>query len=400
MMSKLIEISDNEIITSDEVETYNSFEEMDINEKLLKGIYAYGFDKPSKIQAKGIKPLMSGRDIIAQSQSGTGKTGAFVIGMLQRIDPTNPNLQAILLSPTRELAKQTEMIVNKIGSYMNLKVKLIVGGLQKKNRYEWIDSNSNSCQIIVGTTGRISDELKKLKYNTDNVKIMILDEADEMLSVGFRDQLLLIFKYVPSDAQIGLFSATMPDEMLEITKKFMNDPLRILIKEENVSLEGIKQFYIPMEREHDKYECMLDLYGHLSITQTIIYVNSKMTADWLVNNLRKDGYTVDCIYGSMAEESRHEVMKGFRSGTSRILISTDLTSRGIDIQQISLVINYDIPKEKETYIHRIGRSGRFGRKGVAINFVGKNDYDRFMTIQKTYNINIDHLPSDFTNILD
>ena len=226
-----------------------------------------------------------------------------------------------------------------------------------------------------------------------------MDEADEMLSQGFREQLVKILRNIPSHVQIGLFSATIPEEMMKITTKFMNNPLKILVKPGDVTLKGIKQYYVAIESEEDKFHCLCDLYSTIRVTQSIIYVNHKSTIEWLTKNMRDQNFTVGCISGSMTTEERNDIMTSFRSGELRVLISTDLLSRGIDVQQVSLIVNYDMPFEKETYVHRIGRSGRFGRKGVAINLIGQKDYKNFKKIIDHYETTIEELPSNISNLI-
>ena len=395
-MSTLLSKEIDDVVTTDELKVYDTFEEMELNENILKGIYAYGFEKPSAIQRKAIIPFVTGRDLIAQSQSGTGKTATFVIGMLQQLDPKNKNLQAVILAPTRELAKQIHSVVKALNDYTKYEVKMVIGGMRRsKYSYDYDDDY----QIMVGTPGRISDMITKRLVDTRNLKVLIMDEADEMLSQGFRDQMVKILNGIPDDSQVGLFSATIPPEMIKITKKFMNKPLQILVKNSEVTLEGIKQYYVVIDNEDDKFDCLCELYSTIRITQSIIYVNHKSTVSWLTKNLEERDFTVSCISGGMTSEERNEIMEKFIRGDTRILISTDLLSRGIDVQQVSLVLNYDIPYDKETYVHRIGRSGRYGRKGVAINFVSHKDYKKFKAIIDYYETTIDELPSDIGSLI-
>lgn len=389
-------IEEHDITISEEITAVSKFEDMGLSEEMLNGLYSFGFENPSLIQQKAICPIISGRDIIAQSQSGTGKTATFLIGILHKIDPSVKKLQSIILAPTRELAKQISSVAEQISKYMDINIKTVIGGVKRsKYSYDYADVN----HIIIGTPGRISDSLNRGTINVTDLKIMVLDEADEMLSHGFREQLINILKYIPTDAQIGLFSATIPPEMMKITKKFMNKPLQILVKKNDVTLDGIKQFYVAIENEQEKFDCICGLYSTINITQSIIYANYKKTVEWLTKNMQDKDFPVDCICGGMSTEERSDIMKRFRSGDIRVLISTDLLSRGIDVQQISLVVNYDIPFEKETYVHRIGRSGRYGRKGVAINLVNQKDFQRFKTIQETYETVIEELPEDIANLI-
>jgi superfamily II DNA/RNA helicase len=385
------------IETYDNVENYSTFSDMGLKPNLLKGLFSYGFEKPSNIQQKAIMPFVKGNDLIAQSQSGTGKTATFSIGVLQNINESNNFAQAIILAPTRELAKQIYEVVNELSKFTKIKTKLIIGGRRhSKYTYQNLDEN---CHLIIGTPGRISDNLEKGRISNENLRMLVLDEADEMLSMGFRNQITMIFNKMPEKRQMGFFSATMPKEMLDITHMFMKHPKKILIKNEDLTLEGIKQFYIALEHENDKYDCMVDLYSTISVTMAIIYCNSKKKVEWLSDLMREQNFEISCITGDMTEDERNHVMKQFRNGVTRVLITTDLLSRGIDVQQISLVLNYDIPFEKETYIHRIGRSGRYGRKGVAINFVTGKDYKQFKDIESFYDTKIDELPENIAEYI-
>jgi translation initiation factor 4A len=378
------------ILEETEVEIYESFEDMNLKEKLLRGIFAYGYEKPSSIQQKAIVPLTTSRDLIAQAQSGTGKTATFTIGMLQNIDETLNQSQAIILAHTRELANQIHDVVKNLSSYMRVKINLSVGGVSVRDN---IRELSYKPHIIIGTPGRILDMITKKHINSEFIKLLILDEADELLSSIFINQIHDIFSYLSGNIHVGLFSATMNDSFFNITNKFMRDPIKILVKNEELTLEGIQQYKVNVEQNDFKYDTLCDLYSAFSASQSIIYVNSKKIADILSNKLLNDDFTVSCIHGDMTQNERNTIIKQFREGESRVLITTDLLSRGIDIQQISIVINYDIPKEVENYIHRIGRSGRYGRKGVAINFVTNYDRDKITHIEKYYATIIEDLPN-------
>tara|TARA_B100000780_G_C21123705_1_gene455496 strand:+ start:3614 stop:4801 length:1188 start_codon:yes stop_codon:yes gene_type:complete len=395
-MTTLNDTNINDVQTTEDVGIYETFESMGLSENIMKGIYAFGFEKPSAIQQKAIVPFMTGRDLIAQSQSGTGKTATFVIGMLQQLDENDKGLQAIILVPTRELAKQINDVVTGLCTYTKYKVNLVIGGA-KRQKYSY--GYDDEYQILVGTPGRLSEMVAKKSIDPSNLKVLIMDEADEMLSFGFREQMVKILNKIPKKTQIGLFSATIPEEMMKITTKFMNNPIKILIKTSEVTLEGIKQYYIVIENDEDKFDCLCDLYSTIRVTQSIIYVNHKSTVDWLSKNLAEKDFTVGSISGGMLHEERNDVMVKFRAGDIRVLISTDLLSRGIDVQQVSLVLNYDIPHEKETYIHRIGRSGRFGRKGVAVNFVNQKDYSKFKAIIDHYETTIQEMPENISSIM-
>lgn len=378
---------------AENIKIYEKFEDMNLNEDLLRSIYAYGFEEPSNIQKKGIIPIIEKKDIIAQSQSGTGKTGCFVIGLLQRLINNNKyNInEAIILSPTRELAIQTNTVASELSKYTKLKNNLFIGGLQSSNL---IDNN-----ISIGTPGRIYDLLNRNILKAENVEIFILDEADEMLSRGFQEQINKILDRLPKSCQLVMFSATIPEDIFNIMNSSMNNPIKLLIPKDNLTLEGIRQFFIPMEKEVQKIDTLFDIYKIIKVTQCIIYTNSKKKTEQISYELNKNGFSVNFIHGDIEQTERKEIMNNFRNGIIKILITTDMLSRGIDIQQVSLVINYDLPKEKETYIHRIGRSGRYGRKGSVINFVSHYDITQLKTIESFYNTTIEHLPNDIESVI-
>lgn len=391
-----IKKEDTEIKTNWE-ESVDSFDALDLKPDLIRGIYGYGFVKPSVIQSKGILPILKGRDTIAQAQSGTGKTATFVISTLQLIDETAPKAQALILAPTRELAQQIQRVAMCLGEYLNINVHICTGGT---NIMEDKKKLQEGAQVIVGTPGRVHDMLKKGVFKPDHLKLFVLDEADEMLGRGFQDQIKEIFKLIPGDVQIALFSATMPPEILGLTKDFMRNPATILVKNEELTLDGIKQFYIAIDKDEWKFDTLVELYNNIDIQQCIIYCNKKQRVDELTTKMKEKNFTVSSMHGDMTQEQRDLIMREFRTGSSRVLITTDLLARGIDIQQVSLVINYDLPLSKEKYIHRIGRSGRFGRKGVAVNFVTPSDSKFLQEVEKFYNTEIVEMPLDLSNIFD
>ena len=373
-----------------------SFDELNIKENLLRGVYSYGFEKPSIIQHKAVPVLMKGLDVIAQAQSGTGKTGAFSIGSLNNVDEDLKETQVIILSPTRELADQTFKVITELSSYTKITSCKVVGGTRVQ---DGIQDLRKIPHVVVGTPGRVLDMLLKKHIYTEHIKTFVIDEADEMLSQGFQEMIHNIFNYIPKKTQVGLFSATFPDELLELSKQFMNEPEQILVKKEVLTLEGISQYYINVKHHNWKYDVLTDIYNTINITQCIIYINSKNRLNDIYHQLNKDDFPVGMIHGSLMTHEREQIMNKFRQGEIRILLSTDLLSRGIDIQQLSLVINYDLPIQKETYIHRIGRSGRYGRKGVAINFVTDRDLDDLQTIQSFYNTKIEEMPQNIADII-
>jgi len=337
------------IIESNWNEIADNFDEMNLREDLLRGIYAYGFEKPSAIQQRAIIPCIRGQDVIAQAQSGTGKTATFSIAILQQLNLTIKDCQALILAPTRELAQQIQKVVLALGDFMQASCHACIGGTNVKEDAKKLEAGS---QIVVGTPGRVSDMLTRKAFNPNKIKLFVLDEADEMLSRGFKEQIHDVFTKMPSSAQVVLLSATMPADVLEVTKKFMRDPIRILVKKEELTLEGIKQFYIMVGREDWKLETLCDIYQTLTITQAVIFCNTRRKVDWLTQQMHAKDFTVSAMHGDMDQKEREVIMREFRSGSSRVLITTDLLARGIDVQQVSLVINYDLPNNRENYIHR------------------------------------------------
>jgi len=384
------------IIESNWNEIADNFDEMNLREDLLRGIYAYGFEKPSAIQQRAIIPCIRGRDVIAQAQSGTGKTATFSIAILQQLDLQVQACQALILAPTRELAQQIQKVVLALGDFMQASCHACIGGTNVK---EDMNKLEKGAQIVVGTPGRVSDMLSRKAFNPSKIKLFVLDEADEMLSRGFKEQIHDVFTRMPYNIQVILLSATMPADVLEVTKKFMRDPIRILVKKEELTLEGIKQFYIMVGREDWKLETLCDIYQTLTITQAVIFCNTRRKVDWLTQQMHAKDFTVSAMHGDMDQKEREVIMREFRSGSSRVLITTDLLARGIDVQQVSLVINYDLPNNRENYIHRIGRGGRFGRKGVAINFVTEEDKRNLHDIETFYNTQINEMPQNVADLI-
>ena len=372
---------------------YQTFEEMNLQDNLLKGIYNYGFRKPSKIQKKAIVPILSKKDIIIQSQSGSGKTGVFSISSLQLVDKKIKQTQVLILSNTRELAEQTEKVIKSIGEYMNIKIHLCIGGRSIQEDQRVLEEGA---QIISGTPGRIYDMILRKSLKTKSIKLLILDEADEMLSRGFKNQIYEIYRCLP-DVQVLLVSATFPKHVLEITELFMKDPIKLLVERDNITVESIRQFFIHVEKDKWKFETLCDLYDSFTMSQTVIFCNTKKRVEWLVSKMRENNFAVCCIHSDLMQKEREVIMKEFRNGNFRVLISTGIIGRGLDIQQVRLVINFDLPNSREEYIHRIGRSGRFGRKSVAINFVLDQEMMVLRDIEQFYSTQIDEMPSDINN---
>lgn len=366
-----------------------------ISEELMRGIYAYGFDMPSLIQRKALLTIFDKKDIIAQAQSGTGKTGVFTIGVLQKVNTEINKTQSMILAPTRELAKQIYDVITSIGSLIkNIRFHLLIGGTSTDEDAHQLKTIMP--HIIVGCPGRVYDMMRRNNIDSKEINLLVLDEADEMLSVGFKDQIYNIFQYLNTNIQVGLFSATMPNELQSLTDKFMRNPVRILVKSEMLTLEGIKQYYVALNDDTQKYATLKDIFNIISMSQCIIYCNSIKRVMDLTDAMINDGFPVCCIHSNMDKLKRDEAYTDFKAGKHRVLISSNVTSRGIDVQQVRTVLNFDLPKCVFNYLHRIGRSGRWGRKGTAINFVTRWDIKTMKDIERHYQTVIDELPSNIT----
>jgi len=376
------------------IQTISRWDDLDINTDLLRGIYAYGFEAPSPIQRKGIKPLVEGRDMIGQAQSGTGKTATFSIGALSRVDITKNTNQILIMSPTHELTRQITKVIKSLSEMMDgVRIKTIVGGSSIDE--DVASMRENPPHIIVGCPGRVYDMIRRRHINASTLKMVILDEADEMLSQGFKDQIYNIFQYLNTEVQIALFSATLPPNIYTITDKFMRNPVRINVAAEKLTLEGIRQYFVAVDDDRQKYETLKDLYGKISSSQCIIYCNSVNRVSELYEAMKEDSFPVCCIHSGMDAVSREKSFAEFRCGSARVLISSNITARGIDVQQVNVVINFDVPRDIHTYIHRIGRSGRWGRKGNGINFITRRDVYKIKEIESYYRCQINELPQDF-----
>lgn len=398
MASISIDTSENDMIR--EIKTWD---ELDLNTDLLRGIFAYGFEKPSPIQQKAILPIMMGRDVIAQAQSGTGKTATFTIGALSRVDIANHSTQVLVLSPTKELTMQTAKVFTNIGVMLSgLKVQTMYGGsvMDDTSGFVFGPSNRNVSHVVCGCPGRVYDMLRRDRLSTKNIKLVILDEADEMLSSGFKEQVYNIFQYLGNEIQVVLVSATMPESIRPIVDKIMRDPVKISVKREMLTLEGIKQYYIAVDDDRQKYLTLKDFFTHLNVSQSIIYCNSIKRVQDLYEAMKEDDFPVCRIHSGMERAERETAFRDFREGSSRVLISSNVTARGIDIQQVSIVINFDLPKCVNTYLHRIGRSGRWGRKGVGINFITRRDLYKMKEIEEHYATQITELPADLNFIFN
>jgi translation initiation factor 4A len=382
---------------SEDTLTYETFDSMELDDNLVRGIYTYGFERPSSIQKLAIVPMKNCKDIMAQSQSGTGKTGAFVIGSLSCVDPFIRKPQILVMCPTRELSQQIESVVKQISYYMNIVTLSATGGTSLRTDMSTLEYGVH---YIVGTPGRIYDLIKRNAITVSYMKYVILDEADQMLDALFIEQIRSILNCnFPHTTGLALFSATMPDTVVNIANQYMKNPIKILLQPDKITLDGIKQYYVNLDRDEWKLSVLLDLYQNIAVNQTLIYVNKRHKAEWLAKQMGLHGFTLEYIHGDMDALERKKRLADFRTGIVRVLISTDLLARGIDVQQVSLVINYEMPIQHENYIHRIGRSGRYGKKGIAINLVCEDEINAIKEIESYYSTTIEELPEDLQTLL-
>lgn len=386
-----------EISTS--AQSIDNFDDMGLKMALLRGIMSYGFERPSIIQKTAIPAFIKHqkRDMIAQAQSGTGKTATFSISLLQCLEEESSDLQALILAPTRELAVQIHDVLSMLSQYMKIETVLMAGG---QNVYSCRDEIRRKCPaIIVGTPGRVLHFLRVKYIDARCAKHIILDEADQMLSYDFREQVREIFGFLPDSTRVALYSATISQEMEEVTRGIMKNPIQLRVPAEQLTLEGIRQYKIELERDEWKFATLMDIFAQAAVYQMMIYCNRKERVMEVRSRLNEEGMPCDCIHSQMTQTERSDVMKSFRSGDVRVLATTDLTARGIDVQQVSLVINYDFPRQRECYLHRIGRSGRFGRKGYAINFITPYDRDAVNQVTTFYQTELKPLPPDVAGAL-
>ena len=389
------EYNSDELVFDSVSEVVQNWDELQLEPNILRGIFGYGFEKPSPIQQRAIKPIIEGRDLIAQAQSGTGKTATFTIGALQRIDVSDLATQVLILSPTRELSTQTSKVVSSIGCFLNgLKIQTLFGGASIEEGSSF--SNKNIPHIICGCPGRIYDMMRRDRISSKTIKLVILDEADEMLSPGFKEQVYNIFQHLNSEVQVCLFSATLPHGINSIIEKIMRNPVRICVKREQLTLEGISQYYIAVDDDRQKYTTLKHFFSFINLSHTIIYCNSIKRVQDLYEAMCEDGFPVCRIHSNMEKPARDKAFNDFRNGNTRFLISSNVTARGIDIQQVSVVINFDVPKCVHTYLHRIGRSGRWGRKGVGVNFITRRDIGQMKRIEEHYSSQINEMPADLS----
>jgi translation initiation factor 4A len=377
-----------------------TFDDMALPENLLRGVYSYGFEKPSAIQSVAIAPFIRGRDVLGQAQSGTGKTGAFGIGLLARMDTKLRAPQALILCHAHELADQTAKVLRGISSFMGITIVLAIGGVPRHQNVRDIRSGP---AIVVGTPGRVFDLASSGDLPFRDLHTFVVDEADEMLRDRFAEQVSEIVQLgLPKTCTIGLFSATMPEDVAELAKSILTNPVKVTLRTADVKLDGIKQFFVELEDDRQKLDVLADIFQSISIPHSIIFTNTKERADRLHAALSEQGYPVGIIYGDpMPQAERQRRMDEFRAGRTRVLIATNLLARGIDVQTVSMVFNFDVPSfdDKESYIHRIGRCGRYGRKGTAINLVTAPEKDVLDQIGAHFHFKTNPLPVDLSGVV-
>jgi superfamily II DNA/RNA helicase len=371
---------------------HKNFDKLVLNQNILKGLYLNGFNVPSSIQIRGIDSITSNKDCIIQSQSGTGKTATFLIGILN-ILYKNPTNKVLILTPTRELANQVFSVASKLVEHSNITIDQCVGGTEIKT----INSN-----IIIGTIGRVLHmiEIKKLPINS--ITNFIIDEADNMTNEKDSLEFNKLINQIPKNSQKILISATLTQSVFKVTDKIMINPLKLLLKNSDVSVDLISQFYIDVEVEEYKFDVFIDIYNLISTTQAIIFCNTIRKVQWLEEQLKAQNFSITTIHGKMTQQERNNIVQEFRDGKTRLLLTTDLLARGIDVPQVNLVICYDMPPDKETYIHRIGRCGRFNKKGVSVSFIkmsDNNDMKLLNMMKNTYKINIKEMPENIDEYL-
>lgn len=355
------------------------FEQLEIQQEILKAITDMGFEEATPIQAKSIPVILEGKDIVGQAQTGTGKTASFGIPILQNVNPKSKTLQAIVLCPTRELAIQVADELRKLAKYLHgIKVLPIYGGQDIAKQIRSIKAGT---QIIIGTPGRVMDHMRRKTMKLDHVKMVALDEADEMLNMGFREDIETILNEIPEERQTILFSATMPKPIMDITKRFQKDAQIIKVVKKELTVPNIEQYYYEV-RPKNKAEILARLLDIYNPNLSVVFCNTKRMVDELVDDLQGRGYFAEGLHGDLKQSQRDRVMNGFRNGKTEILVATDVAARGIDVDDVDAVFNYDIPQDDEYYVHRIGRTGRAGRTGIAFSFVSGREVYKLKEIQR------------------
>ncbi|MEZ0323456.1 MAG: DEAD/DEAH box helicase [Hydrogenothermaceae bacterium] len=358
----------------------NSFQALGISKEILKSVESMGYTQPTEIQQKAIPLVMSGKDIVAQAQTGTGKTAAFGIPLLEKVNPKERKIQAIVLVPTRELAIQVAKELKDLGKNKRVFILAVYGGKSIKHQIDFLKKGNDV--VIVGTPGRVRDLIERGYLKLDNVKTFVLDEADRMLEMGFIEDIEFIMSGLPEDRQNLLFSATMPKEILHLAEEFLKpDYETIKVKPDEVTVEKIKQIIYRVDSS-DLYKTLKDILTENSVEKVIIFTQTKLEADEVARNLKREGFNAEAIHGDFSQNKREAVLRKFRVGEIKILVATDVAARGLDIKGVELVVNYKLPRDVESYIHRIGRTGRAGKEGTAISIMTSEQDKIFAQIQK------------------
>ncbi|CAG9335138.1 unnamed protein product [Blepharisma stoltei] len=387
-------LNDNSIQSHSD-ETAQDFRDMGLKEDVLRGIFSAGFETPSIVQQRTIKIIAKGSDMIIQSKSGSGKTAALIIGMLQLINPNINQLQAIILEPCREIAKETYSQIAKLGEYVNVKAHSVFGGIYYR---EDIIVLKNCIHILVCTPGRMLDYLRKDLISASGVKIFILNKIDELLTTGFKDQIIEIFQFLPESAQVCFSSSTtIPSDVSEMAEIYMKNPVIITLKINELTLDGIKQYYIQSEVEA-KFAILEDLLNAMQISQAAIFCNTKISLETLVQSFQDSHYSVSFLHSDIDDRQKEVAMRNFRTGSTRILIATDLIRNFIDIYP-SVFIHYDFPFIFENYITRVGRSGAYGHRGLSICFITQSEFQFLKELESHFSTIIEELPNDVSSLL-
>ncbi|QEM98861.1 DEAD/DEAH box helicase [Lacticaseibacillus paracasei] len=353
------------------------FKELGLDHDLLKAIAQSGFEEATPIQAETIPLVLAGKDVIGQAQTGTGKTAAFGLPILQNIDKADRSIQALVISPTRELAIQTQEELYRLGQDKKIKVQAVYGGADIRRQIRQLSEHP---QIVVGTPGRILDHIGRHTLKLQNLKVLVLDEADEMLDMGFIDDIEKIVEQMPTARQTLLFSATIPASIMRLTNKFMHEPVTVKIKAKELTADTVEQYYV-RAKDYEKFDVMTRLFDVQDPDLALIFGRTKRRVDELTRGLKARGYRAEGIHGDLTQQKRMSVLRQFKSGQLDFLVATDVAARGLDISGVTHVYNYDIPQDPDSYVHRIGRTGRAGHKGVSVTFVTPNEIEYLHTIE-------------------